>query len=127
MTGNGTPPRPASRSTTATGTNPVSAVVTLRRGPGKYRDPEAPPEKWGGRRAQEYVAATLREYGRVCINCGLPGANSADHIIPRSERGAVYDLANLGPSHRSCNYSRQAKPLGSIEIPIENGTSWFTN
>lgn len=104
----------------------ASAPVAIRRGPGAYRDPDAPAEKWGGRKAIAYVALTLAEYGTVCIICGLPGSNSADHIIPRSEGGAVYDLANLGPAHRGCNYSRQAKPLRSVEIPIENGMSYFT-
>lgn len=102
-----------------------ASAVKLRHGPGSYADPDAPSEKWGGRKAQEYVRATIAAYGHVCINCGLPGSNSADHIIPRSERGAVYDLNNLGPSHRSCNYSRQAKPLRSVMIPIENGMSCF--
>lgn len=104
----------------------ASGAVRLRHGPGVYRDPDAPVEKWGGRKAQEYVLRTIAEYGTVCIICGLPGSNSADHVIPRSEGGAVYDLANLGPAHRGCNYSRQAKPLRSVEIPIENGMSFFT-
>jgi len=104
----------------------ASGTITLRHGPGSWRDPDAPVEKWGGRKAIEYVQRTLAEYGDICINCGIPGSNSADHVIPRSQGGAVYDLANLGPSHRGCNYSRQAKPLRSVEIPIENGMSCFT-
>ena len=104
----------------------ASGAVHLRHGRGAYRDPDAPAEKWGGKKSQDYVAACLATYGRICILCGLPGANSADHIIPRSEGGAVYDLANLGPAHRGCNYSRQAKPLRTAEIPIENGMAYFT-
>lgn len=103
----------------------TSGPVQLRHGPGAYRDPDVPAEKWGGKKSQQYVAATLELYGRVCILCGLPGANSADHIIPRSEGGAVYDLNNLGPAHRGCNYSRQAKPLRTADIPIENGMDHF--
>lgn len=94
-------------------------------GPGVLADPAAPLEKWGGRKAQQYVVATLETYGRVCWLCGLPGANSADHVIPRSKGGAVYDLANLGPSHRKCNESRGNREARGIEQIIEDGRAWF--
>lgn len=100
--------------------------MQLRHGPGAYADPDAKTQRWGGRRAQEYVAATLREYGDICIICGRPGSNSADHVIPRAEGGAVYDLANLGPAHDRCNYARGKKPLRPVGIPVENGMSYFT-
>lgn len=100
--------------------------VKLRHGPGAYADADAPVVRWGGRKAVDYVARTLAEYGTVCINCGLPGSDSADHIIPRRDGGAVFDLANLGPAHRRCNYSRGAKPLRHLTIAIESGLSWFT-
>lgn len=105
--------------------------MQLRHGPGTYADPDAKTERWGGRRAQEYVAATLAEYGDICIICGRPGSNSADHVIPRAEGGAVYDLANLGPAHAyphalRCNERRGKKPLRPVGIPIENGMKYFT-
>ncbi|MCC2034216.1 HNH endonuclease [Microbacterium allomyrinae] len=100
--------------------------MQLRHGPGTYADPDAKPQRWGGRRAIEYVARTLAEYGDICIICGRPGSNSADHIIPRAEGGAVYDLANLGPAHDRCNYSRGKKPLRPVGIPIENGMRFFS-
>lgn len=100
--------------------------MNLRHGAGTYADPEGKPETWGGRKAQAYVALTLETYGDLCINCGLPGSNSADHVIPRSKGGAVYDLDNLGPSHRRCNYSRQDKPLRPVGIPVESGMKYFT-
>lgn len=103
-----------------------AGVARIRHGVGTYAQPDAPAERWGGRRAIEYVAATIRQYGEICISCGLPGSDSADHIIPRSIGGAVYDLDNLGPSHKSCNYSRGAKPLRHATIKIESGISWFT-
>lgn len=46
---------------------------------------DAKTERWGGRRAQEYVRRTLAEYGDICIICGRPGSDSADHIIPRAD------------------------------------------
>lgn len=55
-------------------------------------------------------AAVLAEYGTVCHLCGMPGADSPDHVIPR-HLGGSDDLANLRPSHRSCNYARQDRPL----------------
>lgn len=99
--------------------------MKLQHGPGTLADPEAPAERWSGKRAQQWVARTLAEYGTVCINCGLPGSDSADHIIPRSRGGAVYDLLNLGPSHRRCNYARGAKPLTRPGIPVESGMAYM--
>lgn len=95
----------------------------LRRGPGMTGEPGAPTE-WGGRKAQEYTALTLTTYGTVCWLCGLPGATSADHIIPRSRGGAVYELRNLGPAHKSCNESRGNRPAQDYQL-IEDGTAWF--
>lgn len=81
-------------------------------------------ETWGGRKAQQYVELTLSTYGRVCWLCGLPGATTADHIIPRSRGGAVYHLANLGPAHKHCNESRGNRPAESYAL-IEDGLAWF--
>ena len=100
--------------------------MEIPHGPGLLADPHATPEAWGGRRAQQYVIATLETYGRVCWLCGLPGANSADHVIPISKGGAVYTLENLGPSHRRCNYARGNRDPKGLESIIEDGTEWFT-
>ena len=67
--------------------------MNLRHGPGTYADPDGKSERWGGRKAQAYVELTIQTYGDVCINCGLPGSDSADHVIPRADGGAVYDLS----------------------------------
>nr|WP_278101906.1 HNH endonuclease signature motif containing protein [Microbacterium proteolyticum] len=72
------------------------------------------------------MAETLRRYGDVCIICGRPGSTSADHVIPRSKGGAVYDLDNLGPAHERCNYARQDRELAPVGIPIESGMGFFT-
>jgi 5-methylcytosine-specific restriction endonuclease McrA len=98
--------------------------MPVPRGAGMLAEPGAP-ESWGGRKAQDYVRLTLDTYGRVCWLCGLPGANTADHVIPRSRGGAVYDLNNLGPAHKPCNESRGNRPAVEFEL-IEDGTAWFT-
>ena len=105
--------------------------MQLRHGPGAYADPDAKVERWGGRKAQQFVIRTIAEYGDICINCGLPGSNSADHVIPRADGGAVYDLNNLGPSHAyphrlRCNERRGKKTLRPVGIPIETGMQHFT-
>jgi 5-methylcytosine-specific restriction endonuclease McrA len=97
------------------------------RGQGLLADPAAPPERWGGRKAQAYVVLCLDTYGRVCWLCRLPGATSADHVIPRAKGGAVYDLANLAPAHKKCNESRGSRlPVGPAAI-IENGMAFFSS
>lgn len=65
---------------------------------------------WGGRRVAQITAQVLAHYGTVCHLCGMPGANSVDHIIPRVH-GGTDELPNLRPAHRSCNYSRGAMPM----------------
>lgn len=103
----------------------VAGALDIPRGPGVLAAPGVV-ETWGGRRAQQFVTRTLAEYGRLCWLCGLPGANSADHVIPISLGGAVYDLRNLGPSHRSCNYARGNRDAKHVAIPIESGVAYFT-
>jgi len=99
--------------------------VSVNHGPGTLHEGPTPAPDWGGRRAQQYVQATLSTYGDICIICGLPGADSADHVIPRAEGGAVYDLDNLGPAHRRCNYARGKRALRVVGIPIESGLAHF--
>jgi hypothetical protein len=72
--------------------------------------------RWGGRRAQLLVQATLTSKGRTCHLCQLPGANSADHDPPRSEliRAGIADpdaLRFLFPAHLLCNVLRKARPI----------------
>lgn len=65
--------------------------------------------KWGGRPAARLVAATLTKYGDRCHLCGRPGADSADHVIPRT-RGGPDTIDNLRPVHHDveprCNRRR---------------------
>ena len=101
----------------------LGAPLRVSRGPGRMADPGTP-ESWGGRKAQEYVKRTLETYGTLCWLCRLPGANTADHIVPRSRGGAVYDLANLGPAHKHCNESRGNRPPEAYSL-IEDGPAGF--
>lgn len=95
------------------------------RGPGLRAAPDGPVEKWGGRKAQQFVRLTLSTYGNVCWLCRLPGATTADHVIPRSKGGAVYDLRNLGPAHTHCNESRGNRSADNYEL-VESGTAFFS-
>ena len=45
------------------------------------------PGGWGGREATRLTELTLATYGNVCHLCGLPGATTADHVLPRSRGG----------------------------------------
>ena len=71
-------------------------------------------KKWGGDEAARLVAAALDLYGTRCHLCGAPGADSADHIIPRS-RGGPDTLENLRPVHHAtapyCNRRRVNKTM----------------
>lgn len=51
----------------------------------------------------------------ICHLCNLPGADSADHIVPVSMGGAA-TAQNLLAAHRGCNSRRSDKPLGVIRI-----------
>jgi 5-methylcytosine-specific restriction endonuclease McrA len=67
---------------------------------------------WGGERIQKLRALVLATYGTTCHLCELPGADSTDHVVPAVEAPHLeFDLRNLRPAHRSCNYSRGAMPL----------------
>lgn len=47
-----------------------------------------------------------------CALCGLPGADSADHIIPTSKGGTAH-LSNLRPTHLTCNQQRGNRAGGT--------------
>lgn len=50
----------------------------------------------------------LRRDGWVCWLCGQDGADTVDHVIPRSRGGESSD-DNLRAAHRSCNARRGAR------------------
>ncbi|MFD2674998.1 HNH endonuclease [Gulosibacter bifidus] len=95
-----------------------------RRGRGKH----APPgrrEVWAGSRVAKWVQRTLAEYGTTCWLCGLPGADSADHVVPRSQGGAVYDMENLAPAHKRCNIARGDRDVTPAAKQIESRLHFF--
>lgn len=77
-------------------------------------------KKWGGRRAARLRSATLDAYGTTCHLCGGPGADSADHLIPRSA-GGTDTLDNLRPAHLSCNQRRGAGRVGGPAVTVVCG------
>lgn len=38
----------------------------------------------------------------ICHICGLPGADTADHLVPRAKGGTNHP-SNLAAAHRACN------------------------
>jgi 5-methylcytosine-specific restriction endonuclease McrA len=68
-------------------------------------------ERWGGRRVQEFTAAVLATWGTVCHLCGNEGADTADHLIPRSKGGSWWSLDNARPAHQPCNAARCDRDL----------------
>jgi 5-methylcytosine-specific restriction endonuclease McrA len=41
----------------------------------------------------------------ICWLCGLPGADTRDHVRPLS-KGGTNDPSNIRPAHRACNSAR---------------------
>ena len=61
------------------------------------------------RRRWALTAEVLAVKGTVCHLCRQPGADTADHLIPRSKGGAN-TLANCAPAHRACNTAPALEP-----------------
>jgi 5-methylcytosine-specific restriction endonuclease McrA len=59
-----------------------------------------------GSRWRRVRSLVLERDGYVCWLCGLPGANSVDHVHPVSLGGATHDPMNLRAAHYSCNSKR---------------------
>lgn len=60
---------------------------------------------WGGRKVAELRAEVLAVYGDRCHLCGGLGADSPDHVVPRS-KGGGHNIENLRPAHHGCNVAR---------------------
>jgi 5-methylcytosine-specific restriction endonuclease McrA len=66
--------------------------------------------KWRQIRLQVLAA------NNTCWLCGLPGADSVDHIIPLSLAPELaHELSNLKPAHRKCNSSKGAKVGSQVQ------------
>jgi len=67
---------------------------------------------YNGSAVRRYRAAVFAAYGTTCHLCGRGGADTADHVIPRSVRpDLAFDVANGRPAHKSCNSARRERPL----------------
>lgn len=53
-----------------------------------------------GSRQQALHRGVLQRAGYVCYRCGLPGADTVDHIVARSDGGSLTDPGNLGAIHQ---------------------------
>jgi 5-methylcytosine-specific restriction endonuclease McrA len=58
-----------------------------------------------GRPWQRRKARIIRRDAGICHLCGLPGADTADHLIPYSHGGTDHDT-NLAAAHQHCNRIR---------------------
>lgn len=58
--------------------------------------------RWG-----KFAAFVTQHYGGICWICGHQGAAQVDHVIPVTEGGAEWDLANCRPAH---GISRRPNP-----------------
>lgn len=67
---------------------------------------------WGGRKVQQLAGRVFAQQGRVCHLCGMPGADTIDHLTPRAA-GGTDELDNLAPAHSSCNSARGSLPLAA--------------
>ena len=79
---------------------------------------------WNGRKVTRNKAKVLNTYGDVCHLCNKPGADTADHLIPRS-LGGDNSIDNQRPAHRSCNSRRGNRPLIKPISPAVNALSFF--
>ena len=79
--------------------------------------------RWGGRKSPEFRARVFATWGTVCWLCGGDGADTADHVIPRS-KGGDNSTENGRPAHRSCNSrkgDRLMPRLGPPSPPTRRG------
>lgn len=70
------------------------------------------PRGWASTR----IRVIARDNG-MCYLCGLPGANSVDHVIPHAA-GGPSTMENLKAAHMACNAKKRAR-IGSA-IPKES-------
>ena len=59
------------------------------------------PRGWASRR----ISVLVRD-NYMCYLCGLPGANSVDHVIPHAQGGSD-GMENLKAAHMACNEKKR--------------------
>jgi len=71
-----------------------------------------------GRRSHSWKKLRKRvlQQSDVCWLCGQSGADTVDHIIPRSiDLSAAENMDNLRPAHQSCNSARGNRTPEAVE------------
>lgn len=75
------------------------------------------PSRHHGRRTRTFKRLRQRvlESSDICWLCGLPGADTVDHIVPLSVAPHLGEVAeNLRAAHRTCNSSRGARFVDAV-------------
>ena len=68
----------------------------------------------------------LKRDGYVCHYCGNPGANEADHIIPKAKGGGD-EMDNLVACCRSCNLRKGKKSQAFFLSPKSTPPVFISN
>lgn len=77
-----------------------------------------------GTRAWRILRAQVLAASDRCYLCGRLGANTADHVIPVSERpDLALDPGNVAPAHSKCN-SRKGGRRAPRADTIEPSRNW---
>ena len=82
--------------------------------------------KYHGRSTRSFKALRLRvlESSNICWLCNQPGADTVDHIVPRSVAPELSEvLENLAPAHRVCNSKRGARFTEGAR-PFKTSRNW---
>lgn len=67
---------------------------------------------------QKLRAEAFKMYGRTCWICGRPGADTIDHLDPRSTHGPwIPHITRVRPAHTRCNSARGNKPSSESRSP----------
>jgi 5-methylcytosine-specific restriction endonuclease McrA len=90
--------------TTGSRCGPYSRVQDRRRG--------TTAERFGSGWARISRAVIERDQG-VCHICGREGADTADHLVPRSAGGDSTDMGLLAAAHRACNSRRGVRNIAA--------------
>lgn len=89
-------------------------------------------DKWETHKERRQAASAecFAVWGTVCHICGKDGADTADHVVPRSVIKrlhlpiSLFDVDNLRPAHRACNSRRGAKPVPKRRPVMERAVGW---